>query len=99
MVLGPRASPQAFSERRARSLYLSGMGILIAILIAVPLGIYQAVKRNSFGDQAVTAVAVVAAMLCERASGWAAEEWIRNCGRSRADDPLVRARRGDGTKV
>ena len=46
-----------FSERWARSLYLSGMGILIAILIAIPLGIYQAVKRNSFGDQAVTAVA------------------------------------------
>jgi peptide/nickel transport system permease protein len=46
-----------FGERWARSLYLSGMGILIAILIAVPLGIFQAVKRNSFGDQAVTAVA------------------------------------------
>src|SRR5215831_6793134 len=49
-----------FGERWARSLYLSGMGILIAILIAVPLGIYQAVKRNSFGDQAVTAVAFTA---------------------------------------
>jgi peptide/nickel transport system permease protein len=49
-----------FSERWARSLYLSGMGILIAIVIAVPLGIYQAVKRNSFGDQAVTAVAFTA---------------------------------------
>ena len=46
-----------FGERWARSLYLSGMGILIAILLAVPLGIYQAVKRNSFGDQAATAVA------------------------------------------
>ena len=46
-----------FGERWARSLYLSGMGILIAILIAVPLGIFQAVKRNTFGDQAITAVA------------------------------------------
>ncbi len=46
-----------FGERWARSLYLSGMGILVAILIAIPLGIYQAVKRNTFGDQAVTAVA------------------------------------------
>ena len=46
-----------FGERWARSLYLSGMGILIAILIAIPLGIYQAVRRNSFGDQAATAVA------------------------------------------
>jgi peptide/nickel transport system permease protein len=49
-----------FGERWARSLYLSGMGILIAILVAVPLGIFQAVKRNSFGDQAVTAVAFTA---------------------------------------
>ena len=49
-----------FSERWARSLYLSGMGILIAILIAIPLGIFQAVRRNSFGDQAVTAVAFTA---------------------------------------
>jgi peptide/nickel transport system permease protein len=46
-----------FGERWARSLYLSGMGILVAILIAIPLGIYQAVKRNSLGDQAATAVA------------------------------------------
>jgi peptide/nickel transport system permease protein len=46
-----------FGERWARSLYLSGMAILVAILIAIPLGIYQAVKRNTFGDQAVTAVA------------------------------------------
>ena len=46
-----------FGERWARSLYLSGMGILVAILIAIPLGIYQAVKRNTLGDQAVTAVA------------------------------------------
>ena len=46
-----------FGERWARSLYLSGMGILVAILIAIPLGIYQAVKRNTLGDQAATAVA------------------------------------------
>ena len=46
-----------FGERWARSLYLSGMGLLLAILIAIPLGIYQAVRRNTLGDQAVTAVA------------------------------------------
>ena len=46
-----------FGERWARSLYLSGMGILVAILIAIPLGIYQAVKRNTLGDQAATALA------------------------------------------
>jgi peptide/nickel transport system permease protein len=46
-----------FGERWARSLYLSGMGILVAVVIAIPLGIYQAVKRNTLGDQAATAVA------------------------------------------
>jgi peptide/nickel transport system permease protein len=47
-------------ERWARSAYLSGAGLLLAILIAVPLGIYQAVKRNSFGDQAITSIAFTA---------------------------------------
>jgi peptide/nickel transport system permease protein len=46
-----------FGERWARSAYLSGMGLLLAILLAVPLGIYQAARRSSFGDQAVTTVA------------------------------------------
>jgi len=46
-----------FNERWARSLYLSGMGILVAVLIAIPLGIYQAARRNTLGDQAVTTVA------------------------------------------
>jgi peptide/nickel transport system permease protein len=49
-----------FAERWARSLYLSGMSLLLAIVIAIPLGIFQAVKRNSLGDQAVTAVAFTA---------------------------------------
>jgi peptide/nickel transport system permease protein len=47
-------------ERWARSAYLSGAGLVLAILIAVPLGIFQAVKRNSFGDQAITSVAFTA---------------------------------------
>jgi len=49
-----------FQERWARSLYLSGMALLLAIVISIPLGIYQAVKRNSFGDQVVTSVAFTA---------------------------------------
>ena len=36
------------------------MALALAVLIAIPLGIYQAVKRNSFGDQAVTSVAFTA---------------------------------------
>jgi len=33
------------------------VGTSLVILVAIPLGIFQAVKRNSFGDQAVTFVA------------------------------------------
>jgi peptide/nickel transport system permease protein len=44
-------------ERWAFSAYLSGVSLLLSVLIAIPLGIYQAVKRNSFGDGAVTSVA------------------------------------------
>ncbi len=49
-----------FQERWQRSLYLSGTSLVLAVLIAIPLGIYQAVKRNTFGDQAVTSVAFTA---------------------------------------
>ncbi len=49
-----------FRERWAKSLYLSGMSLVIAVLIAVPLGIYQAVRRNTLGDNAVTTLAFVA---------------------------------------
>jgi peptide/nickel transport system permease protein len=48
-----------FEERWARSLYLSGMSLLLAVLIAVPVGIYQAVRRNTLGDNVVTALAFV----------------------------------------
>jgi peptide/nickel transport system permease protein len=48
-----------FAERVARSAYLSGMSLLLAILIALPLGIFQAVKRNSLGDNVATSAAFI----------------------------------------
>ena len=48
-----------FAERLARSIYLSGISLLIAILIALPLGIFQAVKRNSLGDNVATSIAFI----------------------------------------
>jgi peptide/nickel transport system permease protein len=48
-----------FEERLWRSVYLSGVSLLIAILIAVPLGIFQAVKRNSIGDNVATSAAFI----------------------------------------
>jgi peptide/nickel transport system permease protein len=48
------------SENVARSAWLSGISLLLSVLIAVPLGIYQAAKRNSVADQALTAVTFTA---------------------------------------
>ena len=48
-----------FAERLARSIYLSGISLLIAILIALPLGIFQAVKRNTLGDNIATSLAFI----------------------------------------
>jgi peptide/nickel transport system permease protein len=48
-----------FAERLARSVYLSGMALLFAIIIALPLGIFQAVKRNSLGDNIATSLAFI----------------------------------------
>jgi peptide/nickel transport system permease protein len=47
-----------FAQRWARSLYLSGASLLLAILVTVPLGIFQAVRRNSLADHVATGVEV-----------------------------------------
>jgi peptide/nickel transport system permease protein len=46
-----------FGERWARSAYLSGIALLLALVIAIPLGIYQAVRRNTVGDNVLTSLA------------------------------------------
>lgn len=48
-----------FANRWARSAYLSGMALIIAVLIALPLGVFQAVKRNTVGDYAATTAAFI----------------------------------------
>jgi peptide/nickel transport system permease protein len=48
-----------FASRWQGSAYLSGVSLLLAILIALPIGIYQAVRRNSVGDYTVTTVTFV----------------------------------------
>ena len=45
-----------FDENAGRSAYLSGASLLLALIIAIPLGVAQAVKRNSAGDYAATAI-------------------------------------------
>src|SRR5258708_36275014 len=46
-----------FGQRWARSAYLSGISLVLAVVVAIPLGIYQAVKRNTVGDTVVTLLA------------------------------------------
>jgi peptide/nickel transport system permease protein len=45
-----------FDENAGRSAYLSAASLVLAVAVAIPLGIAQAVKRNSPGDYAATAV-------------------------------------------
>jgi peptide/nickel transport system permease protein len=39
-----------FAQNAGRSIYLSGTSLVLSLLIAIPIGIAQAVRRNSFGD-------------------------------------------------
>ena len=48
-----------FQGRLARSIYLSGISLIFAIAIAIPLGVFQAVRRNSLGDNVATSSAFI----------------------------------------
>jgi len=48
-----------FAERWARSFYLSGASLLLAVLVTIPLGIFQAVRRNGLADQVLTGLELV----------------------------------------
>ncbi len=45
-----------FKENLGRSAYLSGAALVLSLLIAIPLGILQAVRRNSIEDYTLTTV-------------------------------------------
>ncbi len=45
-----------FKENLGRSVYLSGAALVLSLIIAIPLGILQAVRRNSLLDYSVTTV-------------------------------------------
>jgi peptide/nickel transport system permease protein len=46
-----------FAEYAPRSAFLTGASLVLAIIIAIPLGIYQAARRSGIGDIAVTSAA------------------------------------------
>ncbi len=45
-----------FHENAGRSAYLSGAALVIAIVVSIPLGIFQAIRRNHPSDYTLTAV-------------------------------------------
>jgi peptide/nickel transport system permease protein len=54
-----QAVTQMFGNVWLRSAFLSGAALVLAVVIAIPLGVYQAVKRNTVGDYTATSVAFV----------------------------------------
>ena len=48
-----------FAERWARSFYLSGASLLLAVLVTIPLGIFQAVRRDGLADHVLTGLELV----------------------------------------
>jgi peptide/nickel transport system permease protein len=48
-----------FKEYAGRSIYLSGTSLVLSLLIAIPIGIAQAIKRNTLGDYSVTTITFV----------------------------------------
>ena len=50
----------AISMRLPKTLLLTGLSLVIALLIAVPVGIFQAVRRNRGADYTLSTLAIVA---------------------------------------
>jgi peptide/nickel transport system permease protein len=50
---------QVLAEHAPISAYLSGVSLVLSIVIAFPVGIYQAVRRNTLGDNVVTTASFV----------------------------------------
>jgi peptide/nickel transport system permease protein len=48
-----------FAQNAGRSAFLSGAAMLLAVIVALPLGIYQAMRRNSVADYSITALAFI----------------------------------------
>ena len=47
------------ADRLPKTAFLAGVSVLLAVLIAVPVGFFQAVRRNRVGDYVVTTVTLV----------------------------------------
>src|SRR5262245_20005318 len=54
---------EALAQRAEPTFFLTLFSLLIASVIAIPIGVYAAYRRGSFFDQAATAVAMLAASI------------------------------------
>ena len=50
---------QLLKGNAGRSIYLSGSALVLSLLIAIPVGIAQAIRRNSIGDYTMTTLTFV----------------------------------------
>ena len=50
---------QLMGEYWVHSAYLSGVSLVLAVVIAIPLGVYQAARRNTLGDYTLTSVSFI----------------------------------------
>lgn len=50
---------QLFAQRFPKSILLVGLATVVSIVIAIPLGVYQAVRRNKFEDYVFTGASFV----------------------------------------
>jgi peptide/nickel transport system permease protein len=50
----------AITQRLPKTLLLTGLSLVIALLIAIPVGIFQAVRRNRGADYTLSTLAIVA---------------------------------------
>lgn len=55
-----QAVAEAIAQRMPKTVILSLFSIIIAVTLAVPLGVYQAVKRNKIADYVGTVIALLA---------------------------------------
>jgi peptide/nickel transport system permease protein len=61
-----------------QSAYIVGLALVIAILVAVPMGLYQATHRNKLGDHALTVFSFVAYGVPTFFLGFLIQQWFED---------------------
>ena len=67
---------QVLKSRAEPTIFLSLFSLIIALIVAVPIGIYAAYRRGSFFDQSVISIAMLAASVPSFWTGLMAQRWL-----------------------